>query len=420
MRIGFWIKNARNIALPQSLLPCLTAIVLCIGEEGFVWWLAIPVILGVCAAHLGMNLADDYFDYKHDSRTRADISSTSIRARMEKCHYLEPSPALPKGGSEIAAKAAVDGRSATPVDGRTPQSHSDSSPINKGAEEEVKGERLEVKGERLEEKATLSELGWAIVGFLAFAAAMGGIVLVVQWLLHGWQATMGMVIYAILGLIIGINYSGKPLELGYHGLGELVIGMMFGPLLMLGVQAALTGTPFTWEMLCMSVGIGCMVTNIVYVHSVMEVKADAELGKMTFARLLFEAKSIGTPQSHSDSSPINKGAKRGERLMVIFIGVFAMMPFVMLGLGIAMGWWSAWYLLTLATLPMSIYLIHSTRLFAYGLPRNDTPYWWMGPMGNWEGYKKVGIDWFLYRWLLARNICTFFCLILMVVSLVLR
>ena len=368
MRIGFWIKNARNIALPQSLLPCLTAIVLCIGEEGFVWWLAIPVILGVCAAHLGMNLADDYFDYKHDSRTRADISSTSIRARMEKCHYL--------------------------------------------------GERLEVKGERLEEKATLSELGWAIVGFLAFAAAMGGIVLVAQWLLHGWQATMGMVIYAILGLIIGINYSGKPLELGYHGLGELVIGMMFGPLLMLGVQAALTGNPFTWEMLCMSVGIGCMVTNIVYVHSVMEVKADAELGKMTFARLLFEAKSIGTPQSHSDSSPINKGAKRGERLMVIFIGVFAMMPFVMLGLGIAMGWWSAWYLLTLATLPMSVYLIHSTRLFAYGLPREDTPHWWMGPMGNWEGYKKVGIDWFLYRWLLARNICTFFCLILMIVCCV--
>lgn len=371
MRIGFWIKNARNIALPQSLLPCLTAIVLCIGEEGFVWWLAIPVILGVCAAHLGMNLADDYFDYKHDSRTRADISSTSIRARMEKCHYLEPSPALPKGGDE--------------------------------------GERLEAKGERLEEKATLSELGWAIVGFLAFAAAMGGIVLVAQWLLHGWQATMGMVIYAILGLIIGINYSGKPLELGYHGLGELVIGMMFGPLLMLGVQAALTGTPFTWEMLCMSVGIGCMVTNIVYVHSVMEVNADAELGKMTFARLLMGARSK------------EQGARTtGKLLMILFIGLFAMMPFVMLGLGIAMGWWSAWYLLTLATLPMSVYLIHSTRLFAYGLPREDTPHWWMGPMGNWEGYKKVGIDWFLYRWLLARNICTFFCLILMIVCCVFR
>ena len=344
--IGFWFKNARNIALPQSVLPCLTAIILCIGQEGFLWWLALPVLLGVCAAHLGMNLADDYFDYKHDSRTRADISSTSVRARMEKCHYLG------------------------------------------------------------EGKATVRQLGWAIVGFLAFAAVMGATAFIAQWLIHGWQAAMGIVVYAVMGLIVGINYSGKPLELGFHGLGELVIGLMFGPLLMLGVQAALTGTPFSWQMLCMSIAIGCMVTNIVYVHSVMEVNADAELGKMTFARLLFEAKR-------------RKGDEaRGKRLMIVFIGLFAIIPFVMLGLGIGLGWWSPWYLLTLVTLPMSIYLIHSTRLFAYGLPRNDTPRWWMGPRGDWEGYKKVGMDWFLYRWLLARNICTFFCLVLMVVHII--
>ena len=36
---------------------------------------------------------------------------------------------------ESACLQAVDGRSATPVDGRTPQSLCDSSPINKGAEE---------------------------------------------------------------------------------------------------------------------------------------------------------------------------------------------------------------------------------------------------------------------------------------------
>ena len=345
--IGSWIKNARSIALPQSVLPCLTAVVLCIGQDGFLWWLAVPVVLGICAAHLGMNLADDYFDYKHDSRTRADISSTSVRARMEKCHYLG------------------------------------------------------------EGKATVSQLGWAIVGFLGFAALMGGIAFAAQWILHGWQAAMGIVIYAVLGLIMGINYSGKPLELGFHGLGELVIGLMFGPLLMLGVQAALTGTLFSWPMLCMSVAIGCMVTNIVYVHSVMEVNADAELGKMTFARLLFEAKK-------------RKGEEmKGKRLMVIFIGFFAIVPFILLGLGIAMGWWSPWYLLTLVTLPMSVFLIHSTRLFAYGLPRNDTPRWWMGPMGDWDNYVKAGIDWFLFRWLLARNICTFFCLVLMIIHIVL-
>ena len=341
-KIGFWIKNARSISLPQSALPCLTAIVLCIGQEGFLSWLAVPIVLGICAAHLGMNLADDYFDYKHDSRTRADISSTSVRARMEKCHYLG------------------------------------------------------------EGKATVSQLGWAIVGFLGFAALMGGIAFAAQWILHGWQAAMGIVIYAVLGLIVGINYSGKPLELGYHGLGELVIGLMFGPLNMLGVQAALTGNIFSWQMLCMSIGIGCMVTNIVYVHSVMEVDADGQLGKMTFARLLCG----------------NRESKNGKRLMIIFIGIFAIMPFILLAVGIALGWWSPWYLLTLVTLPMSIFLIYSTRLFAYGLPRNDTPRWWMGPMGDWEKYKAAGMDWFLFRWLLARNICTFFCLVLMIVHVI--
>jgi 1,4-dihydroxy-2-naphthoate octaprenyltransferase len=104
--------------------------------------------------------------------------------------------------------------------------------------------------------------------------------------------------------------------------------------------------------------------------------------------------------------------------MIFFIGFFAIMPFILLGLGIVLGWWSPWYLFTLATLPMSVYLIHSTRLFAYGLPRNDTPRWWMGPMGDWESYKKAGMDWFLYRWLLARNICTFFCFVLIIVHLI--
>ena len=334
--IRFWLSNSRSISLPQSALPCLTAIVLCIGQPGFVWWLAFPVLLGVCVAHLGMNLADDYFDYRHDSRIRADLSSTSIRARSEKCHYIR-------------------------------------------------------SGE-----ASIRDLGRAVVAFLAVAAAMGLIAFVAQWLLHGWQAAMGIALYAVLGLFFGINYSGKPLELGFHGFGELVIGMMFGVLNMLGVQAAMTGTLFSMPMFCMSVGVGCLVINIVYVHSVMEVKADAELGKMTFARLL-----------------------RTPACMIAFVAVFALMPFVMLAVGIVLGCWSPWYLLTLLTLPMSLYLIYSTHHFVHGLPCLDRPHWWMGPMGDWDKYVRAGIDWFLIRWLLARNICTFFCLILMAVHIVL-
>ena len=127
------------------------------------------------------------------------------------------------------------------------------------------------------------------------------------------------------------------------------------------------------------------------------------IGKMTFARLLM-GKDI---HNH------------GKQRMILFIGFFAVVPFILLITGILLGWWSPWYLLTLCTLPMSIFLIHSTRLFAYGLPRNDTPRWWMGPMGDWASYVKGGMDWFLFRWLLARNICTFFCLILIIVHIIL-
>jgi 1,4-dihydroxy-2-naphthoate octaprenyltransferase len=43
----------------------------------------------------------------------------------------------------------------------------------------------------------------------------------------------------------------------------------------------------------------------------------------------------------------------------------------------------------------------------------------MGPMGDWENYKKAGLVWFLFRWLMARNLVTFFCLFLVIVNIVL-
>ncbi len=331
-KIKFWLDNSRTVSVPQSLLPTVTAIVFCIGQEGFIGWLAIPIIIGICFAHLGMNLADDYFDYQQDNRTRSEVCSTSIRARIDKCHYLH------------------DG------------------------------------------KASIKELRNVIIIFLAISASMGLSTLVVQWVVNGMTAVYGIVLYALLGLFVGINYSGSPLRLCYHGLGELTIGMMFGPLLMLGVQAALTGTLFSWPMFCLSIAVGCLVMNILYVHSVMEVGADAALDKMTFARL---SESVSW--------------------RIVFLGIFALLPFCLLGLGVALHWWSAWCLLTLVTLPMSVYLIYSTWLYANDKPRNDTPRWWMGPMGDWDKYKAAGVDWFLFRWFLARNICTFFCLILCIV-----
>ena len=333
--VFFWIRNSRAIALPQSALPALLAIVMCIGMEGFTWWIAVLAFFGVCIGHLGMNLADDYFDYRRDSRIRSTLSKTSIRARMDKCTY-----------------------------------------INTG-------------------DATIDDLRRAVIVFLGIAGGLGVLCVAGQWWLHGWQAALWVAMYALLGLAVGVNYSGGVLKLAMHGLGELVIGLMFGPLLMLGMEAAVCGTGFTWCMAVMSVAIGMLVTNIVYVHSVMETEADGELDKMTFARLL-----------------------KNRTAQLVFVAVFALIPYALLVAGAAAGWWSWWSLLTLLTLPMSVYLIYSLTRFVNGLPTNDNPRWWMGPMTEFDIFKEAGMDWFLIRWLLARNVVMYWCLILIIVEII--
>lgn len=339
IRLKFWLDNARKVALPQSALPCITAMVLAIGTEGFTWPLIFPVLLGVCAAHLGMNLADDYFDYRKgipNNEIRSALKEQgSVRARMEKCHYLQ-------------------------------------------------------SGEEMEK-----DLVKAIACFLGFAGLMGLTVFVVQLFKGGLSAALPVAVYAVLGLIVGLEYSGKPLQLGYHGLGELVIGVMFGPLNMLGVYAAMTGDFFRPDFFLFSLAIGCMVTNIVYVHSVMETAADRQLGKYTFAHLL--------------------GSHRAQ---ITAIGVLATLPFVFLLANILFFGWTPWYLLSMVTIPMSVFLIVSTSRFVRGIPQDDKPRWWMGPMGDWDNYVKYGLDWFLIRWLLARNIVTFFCLVIIIVKII--
>ena len=59
-----WFQNARPISLPQSMLPALTAVALSYGKAEFSWIAALASVIGVALVHLGLNLLDDWFDYK--------------------------------------------------------------------------------------------------------------------------------------------------------------------------------------------------------------------------------------------------------------------------------------------------------------------------------------------------------------------
>jgi 1,4-dihydroxy-2-naphthoate octaprenyltransferase len=76
------------------------------------------------------------------------------------------------------------------------------------------------------------------------------------------------------------------------------------------------------------------------------------------------------------------------------------------------------YLAVLLVLPVSLWLVKSLNDFVSGKETSLEPKKWMGPMGDFEAYKAAGVDWFLLRWLTARNIVTFFCTIIIVVNLI--
>jgi 1,4-dihydroxy-2-naphthoate octaprenyltransferase len=325
--IRVWVKNARAIALPQSLLPAFLAVCMASQREGFSILLGLLAVLGVAAGHLGLNLFDDYFDYKvKTSDYRKQMQHQGMRARISKCDYL-----------------------------------------TSGA-------------------ATLKQLLVACFVFGAIALFAG----LVIYLFRGQV----ILILALIAGIIGLSYSGAPLRLSYRGLGEIVIGIMFGPMLMSGVFYAACGV-FDRSVLFVSIPVGLLVANIVYTHAIMDYEPDKAVGKMTFAVLL-----------------------KNKRLMLGCLALLLVLAFGLIVSGVVSGYLSPYYLLSLLTLPMAVSLFYLMIQFIRNPERTFTPRFWMGPMGNWKGMQAAGVGWFMVRWLQARNLLAFFCLILMVVSLV--
>ena len=329
-KLKVWMQNARKASLAQSMLPAILAVVIAINEAEFNIFLAILAVLGVVSAHLGMNLADDFFDYKvNTAESRKELSRQGIRARIVKYPYLTSN------------------------------------------------------------ESTLQDLKKAIVLFLLFAAIMGGIILTVRF---NWL----IVLIAFLTLFLGISYSGFPFKFSYIGLGELVIGIIFGPLLMMGVYIA-SANRLDSSVVLASIPIGLLVVNILFTHSFIDKKADESANKMTFARLLKTNKANLTASV-----------------------LFNFIPYLIIVVGVVLKYLHPLYLLIFLVLPRSIWLIKSLFEFAKSENANVAkPPKYMGNMGNWEKFQIAGVDWFMARWLGARNILSLFCIVIILVNIIL-
>jgi 1,4-dihydroxy-2-naphthoate polyprenyltransferase len=80
-------------------------------------------------------------------------------------------------------------------------------------------------------------------------------------------------------------YVAPPIRYGYHGLGELLVGINMGPIMVVGTYWIMTGHPDR-AVFEVSIPVGLMVASILYYQSLPDMETDRGVGKKTLALIL--------------------------------------------------------------------------------------------------------------------------------------
>lgn len=319
--IRLWRNVARDVALAQTIVPYLFSVILASKHYPINYFLSFSGLIGVTLAHLGINMLDDYFDWKKGAvAERKKLIDGGMRARSRKCFYLE------------------------------------------------------------QNLITLKQL-LAVSLFMCALALLIGIFIAMQ-------IGLSVIIIAFSAGLLGFFYSAPPFRLSYNGLGEIAVGIIFGPLLMIGAYIT-AGGQFDLPILFSSLMIGLFVLNILHTHCIMDFEPDKKVGRISLAVLLKTPNHAMTAQN--------------------FILFFA---YAVMGSGIILKVFPLLSLLTFITLPIAIALIKLMK------NNNTQKKFWMGPMGNWKNLQEAGLDWFMLRWYLSRNLLSDFVIILMITNLI--
>lgn len=150
------------------------------------------------------------------------------------------------------------------------------------------------------------------------------------------QVGLPLLLFGIPGILIAYSYVGPPLRLAHHGLGELAVGLEFGPIALLGTYYVLAETVDPASII-LSISLGLLVTGILWINEVPDISADAAVGKRTLV--------------------VRLGVRRATE---VFGGIVAG-AYVVLAVGIALFGLTPWTLLAFLALPLAIKPVRGLR-----------------------------------------------------------
>ena len=170
--------------------------------------------------------------------------------------------------------------------------------------------------------ARATQRGWISTRdmFVGTGLVFGAATLVGLYLVSvgGWP----IVVIGLAGILCAIAYTGGPLPLGYHGLGDPLVFIFFGPVAVLGTYYVQVGD-VSWIAAAASASVGLLATAILVVNNLRDRHTDARAGKRTLA--------------------VRFGAQGARREYYALVGLAYAIPAGLAAMGLAsLGWLLPW------------------------------------------------------------------------------
>jgi len=182
-------------------------------------------------------------------------------------------------------------------------------------------------------------------------------VLVEAMILFGLGALVGLyltftrgitVLYlGAIGMVSGFFYTAPPFKFASKGIGELLVGLNFGVLVVLGSYYVQTKS-IAIEPLLASLPVSFLITAVLWINEFPDYKADRETGKLTLVVRLGRGKAVN------------------------FYRILMYLPYTVILVFILLGYLPLFFLIGLLTLPKAKTAVNIAKRF-YEDPQNLAP-----------------------------------------------
>jgi len=108
-------------------------------------------------------------------------------------------------------------------------------------------------------------------------------------LTRGWPV-LG---FGLVGVLLAFFHTAPPLKFSYvgHGLGELAVGLGFGPVIVLGTFYVQTQA-VSYDALWASIALGLLITAVLYINEFPDYEADKAVGKNTLIVVMGRERAV--------------------------------------------------------------------------------------------------------------------------------